>query len=559
MEESTIIRERPGILRFIWDMFMVIVTIMNLTLILFDFTYLRFRPTYYERFPKLLELYDPILGIEKHRMTHDYLKYVAELEELVKLKEEGKLQDELMQKLNELEEVFKSLNNQQNKPEINKLLIDVEANKQIENLTQKINSLVLIYKNTLKKIEAEVSFDEYTQLLSKLKQIEKLLKVQSPEGMQEEISSIFEKMDFQMVMIIEENPFVGSGQIHLYKQIQNIIKTEYNKNITPSIDQKYYKLLESKNYTRRKVPSTAVAFAWFWRDESRTLKEKINFFNNKFFPLFDLNYYRNLDMSGKPVSRFWELDAPFYILFLFEFFISWVIAIKRKTFIAWFFYPIYHWYDAVALIPIAEVRIVRLLRLYSMFLMLQSRNYTTFGNDIITRTLRYYSNIIKEELSDMVTIQILTDAQSEIRSGSSMDVVTNALNKNREQIKEVIIEKLSEAGPLNRVGELLSESISNVFSSNDSSFKFLSTDMKEKISKDLILGIFQVLSKSSGSFIQSPAGKVAIGKIIDFILDEVSASAKDEKLNKLNQDITIDLLENIKKQVAVKKWLDTSI
>lgn len=557
MDSDTIIQKKPGVLSLIWDLLTIIMVILNLLLLIFDTTYLRLRPYYYKTFPKALELYDPILGIEEHRMTHDYLRYVKELSKIEAWKVPSNLQNTIESLENsfesELLKVLKSTEEAQN------FQNQLESTKAILNTIERFNLKFNLYKETLKKVSKSISFDDYTILNNYLLEMEKVYKVQTEKGRNELIDSILQKMDFQMVLIIEENPFVQSGQLHLYKLIQQIIKDEYNKNITPEIDEKYRKMLEEGKYTRKKIPSTAVAFAWFWRDENRTLEQKIQFFQKNLYELFDLNYYRALDLNGKPVSRFWELDLPFYIFFCTEFFVSWFIAIRRKTFIAWFFYPIYHWYDAIALIPLAEVRFVRLLRLYSMYLILQSRDYYKFGDDIITRTLRYYSNIIKEELSDMVTIQILTDAQSEIRSGSSMEVITNALNTNKEQIKEVILAKIADPAPIERLRNLLKESLRVIFQNPNSSIQFLPKDIKEKLATEVVEGIIQIILKGSKTISDSSIAKETVGKLVDFILEEITQIAKDEKLNKLNQDITIELLENIKKQVAVKKWLNTSI
>lgn len=559
MDPNAVIRKKPGVFSLIWDILTIIMVILNLSLFLFDLTYLRLRPYYYDYFPRALELYDPILGIEEHRMTHEYLNYVNELKKLESFKDKTILESNLQSLEIAFERDLSTAIGNKSKEELLNLQRQIQLTNSIQDLAEKLNAKLIIYRNTLKKFASVLSFNDYTVLNNALSEIEKLSKAQTDAGKKELFESILQKMDFQMVLIIEENPFVGSGQIHLYKAIQQIIKDEYNKHITAEIDEKYRKLLEAGNYTRKKIPSTAVAFAWFWRDENRTLAQKLQFFDEKLYRLFDLNYYRVLDMSGKPMSRFWELDLPFYIFFCIEFFMGWFIAIKRKTFIAWFFYPIYHWYDAVALIPLAEVRFVRLLRLYSMYVILQSRDYYKFGDDIITRTLRYYSNIIKEELSDMVTIQILTDAQAEIRSGSSMEVITNALNANKEQIKEVILAKLSDPSPIARIGNLIKDSLRVTFQNQNSSVQFLPNDLKEKLATEVVEGIIQIITKSSKAISESYIAKESIGKIVDFILDEITQAAKDDKLDKLNQDITIELLENIKKQVAVKKWLNTSI
>ena len=53
-------------LRLAWDWFMVWVAIVNLGLILFDFTYLTFRPFCLDYAPVVTRIYDPVLGISSH-------------------------------------------------------------------------------------------------------------------------------------------------------------------------------------------------------------------------------------------------------------------------------------------------------------------------------------------------------------------------------------------------------------------------------------------------------------------------------------------------------------
>lgn len=55
-----------------WDVFILIITGINLLLILFDFTYLTFRPQYVRYALHIVQWYDPIKGIEPHRITESY-------------------------------------------------------------------------------------------------------------------------------------------------------------------------------------------------------------------------------------------------------------------------------------------------------------------------------------------------------------------------------------------------------------------------------------------------------------------------------------------------------
>ncbi|MDX1959802.1 MAG: hypothetical protein SFU98_14600 [Leptospiraceae bacterium] len=552
------IMEKGFKLRVVWDLFMVFIVLANLLLIVFDLTYLWLRPIYFEHYKKATEVYDPILGIEPHRVTQDYTNYVKELSRIEVYKNESELYQALNSQLKSIVESLERLEKEKPNESISKINLNIKKlidNKK-ENEQVPFIVLEILFKEALEIEKETLSTKEYNSISNSIDEYSRLLKMRTIEGYAEVIESIFRKMDQQMVMLVEENPFKESGQTYLFKEIQTTIKELYGKNSNHIIDERFTTLLTKEGYTRRKVPSTAIAFAWFWRNDSTTLKEKLDFFNENLRLKFDTNYFRMIDKKGNYVNEFYKLDAPFFTFFFIEFLTSWYLSIRRKEFIVWFFYPIYHWYDILGLIPLAEFRIFRLIRVYKIYLILERSEYTTLGNDIISRTLRYYSNIIKEELSDMVTIQILTDSQEEIRSGSSMEVLTNAIDAHRSEIKSILLKQLSNPGTINRMKKLSEEVIPLILEDKATIFP---TEMKEKLARELALLIFRIIQDSANNLANSESGKASIEKLIDFVLDELVASAKDPELNKLNQMITIDLLENVKNQVRVKKWVNTEI
>lgn len=66
-----------------WDVFMVWVAVINLSLILFDLSYLWLRPTYFHYLPVVTRIYDPVKGIESHPLTRSLLDEVQTTQELV--------------------------------------------------------------------------------------------------------------------------------------------------------------------------------------------------------------------------------------------------------------------------------------------------------------------------------------------------------------------------------------------------------------------------------------------------------------------------------------------
>lgn len=66
-------------LETLWDLFMLLMASANLLVILFDFSYLSWRPTYIKYLPQLVAWYDPYKGIEPHWTTDTYRRIADSL------------------------------------------------------------------------------------------------------------------------------------------------------------------------------------------------------------------------------------------------------------------------------------------------------------------------------------------------------------------------------------------------------------------------------------------------------------------------------------------------
>ena len=71
--------------RLIWDVLMVWVALTNLTLILFDLTYLMLRPYYLDFVPVVTRVYDPVKGITPHPLTDALVSETRALGQLLAL------------------------------------------------------------------------------------------------------------------------------------------------------------------------------------------------------------------------------------------------------------------------------------------------------------------------------------------------------------------------------------------------------------------------------------------------------------------------------------------
>ncbi|WP_411824492.1 hypothetical protein [Leptospira sp. 'Mane'] len=550
-------------LPLLWDLIMVLVVLGNLGLILFDLTYLWFRPFYFRNFPVVLSIYDkPILGIEPHRVTEAYTGYVDDLVYLTKLRDSEFRENQRKQTREEIHTVLQKLKGSVSSEKFDVLYSNYEAGLLIEDVEirrTKLEPILIQFIDFFSVLEETDDINSLISLSEKYFFINRLSQA-GKEG--QELEKILVSMDKKMLEIVETNPFATSGQTENFISIQDTIKAEYQTHKTKARDIKIRQDLDLV-LNRDRIPSTVVAFAWFWRDSDRALEDKVAFFNNHLRVYFELNYYRAIGSDGNLVNHYLLLDAPFLAFFLFEFGISWLLAIRKKTYIAWFLYPVYHWYDVLGLIPLVEFRFFRLVRVYKIYLMLQTNQFTRIlGNDLISKTLRYYSNIIKEEISDLVTIQILTETQNEVKSGNSLDQFVNAIDQNREELKKVVLNNIAKSAQNENLRDLIQNlvvEVSDNVSNHLKPISFLPKEMQANVAKQLSLSIYQAVSKATVAMAQDPTGRKSVENLIDYLIDEMILFAQDPDMIKLNTNITVALIENMKKSIGEKKWLKAEI
>lgn len=110
-------------------------------------------------------------------------------------------------------------------------------------------------------------------------------------------------------------------------------------------------------------------------------------------------------------------DSFFTFFLIAELLLRWSVAIYRKTYHRWFFYPFVHWYDVLGSIPLPAFRVLRLLRLISIIYRLQKLRVIDLSQTGPFPLVMKYYNILLEELSDRIVINVLDGVQREVAAG----------------------------------------------------------------------------------------------------------------------------------------------
>lgn len=271
-------------------------------------------------------------------------------------------------------------------------------------------------------------------------------------------------------------------------------------------------------------------------------------------------FYRFYD--EKIHAHFLTIDLYFVGIFLSEFFIHWIVAVKRGVYHRWFFYPFIHWYDLLGSIPLGSFRGLRLLRIVAIGFRLHRLGVIDIRKFYAYRVVAKYTEIVTEELSDRVIIKALESTQAEIRRGSRMSeqiIVEVVLPRAKPLFDEVapavektIKELVRQHGP--SVQRYTDRVIATAFTESDaliiSKVPVLGdkvVQMTRRIVQDLVQSIIEQLSHDIKTIdVRDALRHIDTSHFKGF---EVSF-----ELRQIMNEILLESIERVKDQVRVQHW-----
>jgi len=146
-----------------------------------------------------------------------------------------------------------------------------------------------------------------------------------------------------------------------------------------------------------------------------------------FNALFETIFFRDflefispvIAITYQPVhDNFLFVDLLFVGCFVTEFIVRWGVAIVRKEYLRWYFYPFLHWYDVLGCIPLEAARIFRVLRVFSIVYRLQKYKIIDLKKMRVFKFIVFYYKVFLEVLTDRIIVKALSDVQDEINEGS---------------------------------------------------------------------------------------------------------------------------------------------
>ena len=264
--------------------------------------------------------------------------------------------------------------------------------------------------------------------------------------------------------------------------------------------------------------------------------------------------------------RFILIDLMFVSVFLTEFFIRWAMAVYHRMYHRWFFFPFIHFYDLLGCIPLGGFRFLRLLRIISITYRLQKNGIIDLSETAPVRFSRKYYGVLLEELSDRVTLNILTDIQQEVRNGGPVvdRIVNEVVMPQRESLVEWMSHRIEKVARNNYDGyrddiqSYVQERINTAVDENEEFarleqipiFGSLVRNTIEKAIGDIVFSVINGIMQD----LASERNRVLIDETADILFDAILLKEEDTELNRLVVDAVDRSLEIVKQQVQVQQW-----
>lgn len=292
-----------------------------------------------------------------------------------------------------------------------------------------------------------------------------------------------------------------------------------------------------------------------------------------FWLMFDALYnMQTIQNLVDPILPFYEqIHKDFYFydgiivtIFILELSIRWSIAIYKKTYDRWFFYPFVHWYDVLGCIPTGSFRILRLFRVFGLIYRLHRWRVIDLNNYTLFTTITRYYNIGIEEISDRVIIQVLNRAREKVSVDDPLTdvIIEKVIQPNQYEIAQIVAQSvqntLGNQYPQYRtlLQHYLVQTVQQVVTDNEEvrqieRIPIVGSQLEKTLhqaTSQIVFGVVDCLIQDAAD----PKNAQTICILIDSILEVLLQQPLSH--TNLGKTLVLDTIDLIVERVRVKNW-----
>jgi hypothetical protein len=171
----------------------------------------------------------------------------------------------------------------------------------------------------------------------------------------------------------------------------------------------------------------------------------------------------------------------------------------------------------------------------------------------------YVSNIIAEEISDVVSLRILNETQAEIRDDTHSRIFNRTVGQRREEIVEIAVSQVHSIVANEQTQERIRALLRlNLEQAVEGSGALRTVPLPSAVLKPMVRGVGQVVLETTlqavTTTLQSEEGQKAARELVGSVLDQFLRGPMRAELDLLSKEISVDVIEHMKRAVSVRKW-----
>jgi hypothetical protein len=264
-------------------------------------------------------------------------------------------------------------------------------------------------------------------------------------------------------------------------------------------------------------------------------------------------------------ERFFRIDLIFVAIFITEFLSRWMYALYNKVYGHWLAYPVLHWYDILGCIPVAEFRWLRILRIYVVLVRFKKMGIVDFTQWAPYRWVMSVYDIVLEEISDRVVVNVLEGVQAELRDSAGIEkqVLDEVIKPRQAQLTELLRERIVvaiqtvHAQSRDDLRSFVTETVSKAVKENREIQIIDRIPLVGGVVGDLLDHaitdiVCRVIDQGAGRLSESEFTAL-FADVVDGVL--TSLSSESETDHEMSAFI-IDILAVVKRQVRRRRWID---
>lgn len=385
----------------------------------------------------------------------------------------------------------------------------------------------------IKDIEPNRDTDQYLEKVNELE-----IQINQTGVGSSQVEKILQDLRRQSEEIVDTNPFQAANKTGALEKIKNRMRQHVFQNKDASAKESFRRFWSQDNFT------------------TKGLKPELAFFKGEIRPLFETNYYRPIGENGQFVDYFSVLDFPFAVLFGLEFLArTWLIR-RSHTGLSWLDAMLWRWYDIFLLLPF-----FRLLRIIPVTIRLSQAELLDLEPIQKQVTQGFVANIA-EDLTEVVVVRVINQAQSSIRKGDLAKWLSQKerpyidLNDTDEvaalttlMIQLTVYQVLPKIRP--DLEALLQHHLAKILNQSPAyqglqavpGIAQLQQELTGRLVKEISQGVYDAINNAMQ---EDPKGDQLFKKLIQHLSEVLGSEIQTKQTLQNIQSLVIDLLEEIK-------------